>query len=75
MERNDFPEDTDTEIWIQSNSLSLQELFEHAKEKWPQAELGDIQIDAIHHHQYCVTYDLHDPSDYVDYTVLTYTKE
>jgi hypothetical protein len=66
---NCFPEDDETTMWLKSSS-NLQEVIEAAKEKWPDVQFEDISIDAVHHHQYSIYYDLHDNSDYVDYIVL-----
>lgn len=69
---NCFPEDTDTVLWVRSHDLSsIRDLMEKAKEKWPDVDFSDVSIDVEHHHQYCIYYDLHDSSDYVDYIVLS----
>lgn len=67
---NCFPENDETTLWIHSGK-TLQELIEAAQEKWPGVKFEDISIDTVHHHQYCIYYDQHDSSDYVDYFVLS----
>lgn len=67
---NCFPENTDKTLWIRSNGTSVADLVLAARNKWPDVELEDIEITSEHHHQYCIYYDLHDASDYVDYLVL-----
>lgn len=67
-----FPEDTDVEMWIENNGgLTMQGMMDRCKEKWPDVPFSDIDIQPVHHHQYCIYYDLHDPSDYVDYLVFS----
>lgn len=65
-----YPVNTDDTLWIESNGVTLKDIIEAAKEKWPDVKFEDITMDAVHHHQYCIYYDLHDSSDYVDYIVL-----
>lgn len=67
---NCFPEDEDDTMWVQSGK-TIKDLMELAKEKWPNVAFEDISIDSVNHHQYCIYYDLHDSSDYVDYLVLS----
>lgn len=70
-----IPEDSDTEMWIEDNGgLSLQGIIERCQFKWPDISLQDISVQPVHHHQFCVYYDLHDSSDYVDYLVCTVEK-
>ncbi|WDR22148.1 hypothetical protein PJM41_0063 [Salmonella phage vB_SenS_UTK0009] len=66
-----IPEDTDKEMWIEDNGgLSLQGMIDRCAQKWPEISFEDISIRPVHHHQYCVYYDLHDPTDYVNYLVF-----
>lgn len=67
---NCFPENDETTLWIHS-SKTLQEVIDAAQEKWPGVKFENISIEVEHHHQYCIYYDLHDSSDYVDYFVLS----
>lgn len=71
---NCFPVDEDDTIWVESSGKTILDLIELAKEKWPDVPFEDISIDAVHHHQYNIYYDLHDSSDYVNYFVLEYSK-
>ena len=64
--RDCFPVDTDDSFWI-ANDVQLTELIERVQEKWPGVSLADVNIEPVKHHQYSVTYDLYDSSDYVDY--------
>ena len=66
---NCFPVDTENTMWVQSGK-QIKDLIELAQEKWPDVKFEDISIESVHHHQYCIHYDLHDSSDYVDYLVL-----
>lgn len=69
---NCFPMDTATDMWIPlSGDKSLSEIIELAKEKWPEKDFSEITLDSVNHHQYCIYYDLHDSSDYVQYLVLS----
>jgi hypothetical protein len=67
-----IPEDSDTEMWVENTGyLSLQDMINRCKAKWPNVDFEDISVEPRHHHQYCIYYDLHDSSDYVDYLVFT----
>lgn len=70
-ETNCYPVDTDEEIWIASEGKTLSDLIAAAKEKWPDVNVEDINIESVNHHQYCIYYDMHDSSDYVQYFVLS----
>ena len=68
---NCFPVDTSTELWIEMHGdKSILDLFERAKEKWPNKDFSEITMDVVNHHQYSIYYDLYDNSDYVQYLVL-----
>jgi hypothetical protein len=66
------PDDTDDKMYIQSNfgSITLEELLEKAKEKWPTLQLSDINISSEKIHTRAIYYDLHDASDWDDYIIL-----
>lgn len=66
---NRYPVDNDTTMWC-SGDIDLQTLINLAKEKWPDVEFSDIEVQSVNHHQYSIYYDLHDSSDYVQYIVL-----
>lgn len=72
-----WPDDTDTQMYIpSSSSLNLMDLFDKAKEKWPElvnAEQIEVTSEKIHTH--CIYYDLYDAGDYTDFIVLTYVRE
>lgn len=65
-----IPVDNDKTMWLIGNQ-PVSFLMAKAKDKWPDVNFADINIEAVHHHQYCIYYDLHDSSDYVDYLVLS----
>lgn len=70
-----FPVDTENDMWIDaSSSLSLSDILEKAKEKWPDVSLENISIESVNHHQYCIGYDLYDSGDYVEYIYLSIEK-
>lgn len=69
---NRFPVDDETTMWIPMHGdKSLSDIIDFAKEKWPDKDFSEITIDSENHHQYCIHYDLHDSSDYVQYLVLS----
>lgn len=72
MAYDEIPEDSESELWIEDlgGNISLSDLLNKAKDKWPDASLEDIAVSAVKHHQYNIYYDLYDPSDYVEYVVL-----
>lgn len=67
---NRYPVDEDDTMWVVSGT-TIKALMALARNKWPDVEFEDVSIDSVHHHQYCIYYDLHDSSDYVDYLVLS----
>jgi len=74
--RDFWPDDTESTIYVDaSQAPTLNDLLAQAQEKWGEdIELSDVRITAEHIHTRCLGYDLHDPSDYDDFVVLTYTK-
>lgn len=67
------PDDTDTKMYLDSSvyiTITLAEIMEKAKEKWPDASLENINISAEHIHTHALGYDRYDQSDYTDYIVL-----
>lgn len=66
-----WPDDDDNTIYRASGCDSLQDLINLAQEKWPGTSLEDIEITSENIHTSCLTYDLHDSSDYTQFTVLT----
>lgn len=65
------PDDTDTKMYISGETyVTLQEILDKAKEKWPDAKPEQIMIDPQHIHTHALGYDRYDPSDYTNYIVL-----
>ena len=69
-----WPDDDENTIYRASCGYSLQDLIDISKEKWPDAELCDLEITAEKIHTHCIYYDLYDPSDYTDFIIITRTK-
>lgn len=69
------PDDTDTEMYLLPNNLSLEDIIEKTNEKWPGAKFSDIEITSKKIHTDCLGYDLYDPSDWTDYLIITYIGE
>lgn len=71
--RDFWPDDTATKIYKDADMLfDLGNLQEVIKEKWPTAELKDIQIRAEHIHTHALGYPRYDPSDYTTFVVIEY---
>jgi hypothetical protein len=71
--KNFWPEDTENEMYLDGSfcvSLTLADLIEKAKEKWPGIELDGIDIRAEYIHTRCITYDLYDSGDWTTFIVL-----
>jgi hypothetical protein len=71
---NEHPVDTDNDMWL-SGYLSLSDILEKVKEKWPDANIEDVEISSVNHHEYSVGYDLYDSSDYVQYIYVSLNKD
>lgn len=67
---NCYPVDTDTDMWV-AYEIDLASLLERIAQKWPGKSLGDVEIKAVHHHEYAVGYDLYDGGDYVQYLYVS----
>lgn len=65
------PDDTDDTIYLIAPSLS--DMLDAIEAKWGFVNTDDIEISAENIHTDCIGYDLYDPSDYTDYTVVTLT--
>jgi len=65
-----WPDNTDTELYF-ADSVTLSEIMETIKEKWPDCNLDSIVISSEYIHTDCLTYDLYDPSDYTEFVVVT----
>ena len=67
-------DDSDDEIYIDGTSgVSLQYVSELVHDKWG-VELTDVSIRSENIHTGCLTYDLHDSSDYTNFIVITRNK-
>lgn len=65
-----WPDDIESKIYVQ-DGLSLATMKELILEKWPGADLDRIYISPEHIQTDCLSYDLHDPSDYTDFLEIT----
>ena len=63
------PKDDENTIYIRGER-SFQSILELIQDKWPGVSLEDIEISSEYIHVYCIGYDLYDPSDYINYTVI-----
>ena len=68
--RDFWPDDTDTTMYIESNSITLNDLIRKAQDKWPGIDLNDIAITSEEIHTQCIGYDMYDPFDYTNFIVL-----
>lgn len=70
-----WPDDTATVLYFSDHRrMTLQDMIDKAKEKWPEATFDQIEISAEHIHTHCVYYDRYDSGDYTNFTVMTYNK-
>lgn len=68
-----WPDDTADTLYLEG-SATLQDILQRAREKWGAELLLDhLTIAPEHIHTRCLTYDLHDPSDYDNFLCITYT--
>lgn len=75
VDNHEYPVDTENDMWLPGDSsLSLSDVLERVKEKWPNVNIEDVDITAVNHHQYSIGYDLHDSSDYVQYIYVSLNK-
>lgn len=70
---NLIPKDTDTEMWVNSKvdnkiGLTIQELIQVCKQKWPELPLDAIKITPVRHHQY----DVHNRDRDAEYKYINY---
>lgn len=69
------PIDTDTKIYIESYLINtIQDIIDSCNEKWGDISLTDLIIEHEHIQVKCFGYDQYDPSDYIDYFVITKRK-
>lgn len=66
------PDDTDVKLHISADmtTITLQEILDKAKEKWPGAKSDQINITPEKIHTRAIYYDRYDPSDWDNYIVL-----
>ena len=66
-----IPEDTSDCFYIEKES-TLDAIIAKCKEKWGESiSFNNIKIESKYIHVYCIFYDLHDPSDYSNYLMIT----
>ena len=66
------PVNSENTLYIERYSVNiLEELVEKAKEYWPGADLANVVIDVEEIQVAGFGYDQYDPSDYIEYYVLT----
>jgi len=67
------PDDEEYVKYIPASSIDLVgDIMDRAREFWPDVGLeGYVSIEVENIHTDCLTYDLHEPSDYTLYYVLT----
>lgn len=71
--RTFWPDDTDTEMYIQASDCAkptLAELLDKINDKWPGSSLENITISAEKIHTDCLGYDLYDAGDYTDFLII-----
>lgn len=70
--QNFWPDDTDDEFYLESSyQHSIEDILELAKNKWGDISISDIMITCQNIHTNCITYDLHDPSDYTEFLIIS----
>jgi hypothetical protein len=70
---NFSPENTPDKLYIYSGfgNISFSDLLDSIKNHFGEdIDLSALTITPEHIHTRCITYDLHDPSDYDDYLVI-----
>ena len=72
MSKTNYPQNDDNTIYIDSETNpSLQEILDAAREKWPDIDFKDLNINSEYIHTRCIGYDLYDSNDYDNYIVIT----
>lgn len=68
-----WPDDTADTFYLSTEAFrySISEIMELCQEKWPGITMEEIFIDSQRIHTYCIYYDLHDPSDWTNFLVIT----
>lgn len=65
------PEDSDTRFHLFGSMCSLQDIQDAVKKKWGDVDPETIQIEPLHFHARCLTYDQYDSTDYDDYITVS----
>ena len=74
LTRNYWPDNNETTLYIPENELTLEELCEYAKDYFgDRYDLKKINISFEKIHTSCIDYDLYDPDDWTDFTVINLT--
>ena len=71
-----WPDDDENTIYLENSRwITLFDIIYIVRSKWPELSdldsLDSISINAENIHTDCLEYDLHDPSDYTNFIVLT----
>ena len=70
--RTFWPDDTDTEMYIDTSSTPVMaDILQKIYEKWPDASLINITMEAREIHTDCLGYDMYDPTDYTNFFIIT----
>ncbi len=68
--KNYWPDNTETTLYLHGE-YTFNDILERAKEHFGEKfDLKKINIRSEHIHVFCLTYDLYDPSDYVNFIVI-----
>lgn len=66
-----WPDNTSTKLYL-PHELPFQDLYYAAKHHFgAKFKMSTVFISSEHTHTSCIYYDLHDPSDYTTFTVVT----
>lgn len=70
-----YPVDTEDTFYLENSEYTLHEIFEKAKEKWPEINMEDISIECEYRHVECLNYDFYDAGDYKNYLIIKKIKK
>lgn len=68
--KNFSPDDGENHFYIR-DSATLADIMQRATDKWGDIGFDRIDICPEHIHTRCLTYDLHDPSDYDNFLLIS----
>lgn len=72
--RNYWPENDENTLYITENELTLEELCVYAKDYFGERyDIRKITISFEKIHTSCIDYDLYDPADWTDFTIISLT--